>query len=462
MEIKPYTPISEKYKPLINSRIREVTTSPFRPTYHIAPPCGLANDPNGLCYVNGKYHVFYQWYPFEAKHDMKHWNHVSSKDLLSWDEESGILIPDEIYEKNGCYSGNAYVDQKTGKAYLYYTANYKKDDGERIPQQALAVMDKTGKIEKSRNNPIIKGAPENISVNIRDPFVFEEDDSLYMLLGAEDKDHKGCVLLYKALDFEQWEYDGVLEIELNNKPIDLGIMVECPGIILGKKDVLFLSLIGSNLESIEHVNRFDSIALIGQLDLKEKKFKATSLQTIDFGFDFYAPQPFYDKDKNPLFFGWFGSANEELPEDQYHWRHALTLPRNIVIEDGILKTPVHPTIKERFKVIELKDKPDLFESSKEPTLLKWNIKYDNQIHSLKVGSEDDYWELIIDYPNNKLYIDRSNLQEVIDPDYGMIRELPIEREDLNIDIFLDNSFNELYLNNGEKVLSFRSYEKNLY
>lgn len=463
MNIKPYTPLSEKYKPLVESRIQTVASSPFRPHYHIAPPCGLLNDPNGLCYLNGKYHVFYQWYPFEAKHDMKHWNHVSSEDLIHWEEEADILIPDLAYEKNGCYSGNAYVDPETQTAYLYYTANYKDENGVRIPQQALAVMDKNGHIVKSEKNPLINEAPESVSENIRDPFVFSYKGKLYMLLGAESQSHEGCLLLYKAADYENWEYQGILDIEFNGQSIDLGTMVECPGIILGDKDILFLSLIGSKQEGIGHENRFDTIALIGNLDLDKRIFNAERIQTLDYGFDFYAPQPFLDKNGKPVFYGWFGSANEELPEDKYHWRHALTLPREMIIEEDRLKTPVYPKIKDQFNPVEIHGQEnEWIVSSSEPTLLKWNLKNDNKRHSLKVGSQDDYWELILDFGANTLQVDRSSLKIPVDPEYGMIRSLPLEEgKDAELEIYLDNSFNEIYLNNGEKVLSFRSYENTL-
>ena len=77
-----------------------------------------------------------------------------------------MLIPDQEYEKNGCYSGNSI--EADGKLYLYYTANYKTEQG-KIPKQAMAVMNSDGTILKSPNNPIIDEQPEGLIGEIRDP-----------------------------------------------------------------------------------------------------------------------------------------------------------------------------------------------------------------------------------------------------------------------------------------------------
>lgn len=64
----------------------KITNQRYRPTYHIATPGGWLNDPNGLCYFNGYYHVFYQYHPFSAKWGPMHWGYVRSKDLVHWEQ----------------------------------------------------------------------------------------------------------------------------------------------------------------------------------------------------------------------------------------------------------------------------------------------------------------------------------------------------------------------------------------
>lgn len=56
----------------------------YRTKYHVQTVCGLMNDPNGFCYYQNAWHLFYQWYPYEAAHGLKHWYHVESQDLVHW------------------------------------------------------------------------------------------------------------------------------------------------------------------------------------------------------------------------------------------------------------------------------------------------------------------------------------------------------------------------------------------
>lgn len=200
MELKnfdKYTAISREHIPYLRDLAAAVSQSPYRPVVHICPPCGLLNDPNGLCWYEGWYHVFYQWYPFGASHGMKHWAHVKSRDLSAWEWCDEILIPSQPYEKNGCYSGNAFVSPEDGNCYLFYTANYKTEKG-RIPKQAAAIMKPDGTISKCSRNPLIDGAPSGMGGDIRDPFVFEQNGRYYMMLGATDQKGKGQLILYSG------------------------------------------------------------------------------------------------------------------------------------------------------------------------------------------------------------------------------------------------------------------------
>ena len=81
----------------------------YRYGYHLSPEKGWMNDPNGLCYYKGKYHVFYQTNPYENKPRNICWGHFSSSDLIHWEKEPLALVPTEDYEKDGCFSGSSIV-----------------------------------------------------------------------------------------------------------------------------------------------------------------------------------------------------------------------------------------------------------------------------------------------------------------------------------------------------------------
>ena len=96
----------------------------WRQKYHIEPKSGWLNDPNGLCFFKGYYHVFYQ-YAKEATGGNKYWAHIKSKDLINWEEAPIFLSPEHDYDKNGAYSGSAII--KDDKMHIFYTGNVKKE-----------------------------------------------------------------------------------------------------------------------------------------------------------------------------------------------------------------------------------------------------------------------------------------------------------------------------------------------
>lgn len=450
-----YTALSGEHKEYLKAAAERAVNGPYRPSAHIVPPCGLLNDPNGLCWYEGFYHVFYQWHPFGPSHGMKHWAHVKSADLCTWEWCDEMLIPVEEYEKNGCYSGNAFVNEEDGLCYLYYTANYKTEEG-RIPKQALAVMDQDGNIRKYKGNPIIDGAPERMSGDIRDPFVFQKDGSFYMLLGAADVQGRGQLLLYSSQDLKQWAYEGPIRLPL----LDTGTMVECPGLIqIDGKDVLFLSLIGIGPDGERYHNQFSSLYLTGRLDLQKREFVAEYKDEADCGFDFYAPQMFYDKDKKPLLFGWFGCGEQKLPEDAYGWRHGLTLPRRLSLQDGRLcMVPAGEALKKFEKTVVIDRKNNHVVPGGEPLLAEGTISAADGPYCLTVGTEEDFWRLKLDMEMSMAEWDRGGLKKPVDPGYGMIRRCSFKPcEEIRLAIYIDNSFVEIYINDGERVMSGRAY-----
>lgn len=443
-----YTCLNEKYDDYLEMLKVHVANSSYLPSHHIYPPCGLLNDPNGLSYYNGEYHVFYQWYPFEPTHGMKHWAHVKGKDLgsMTWCKEG--LIPDQPYEKNGCYSGNAI--EKDGLLYLFYTANYKTDEG-KIPKQAVAIMDAQGHIKKFAGNPVIDGSPEGFSGEIRDPFVFEKNNSYYMLLGAKTLDAQGKFLLYQSHDLLEWSYVGVMAID-----VDCGYMVECPCYIqVDGKDVLCYSPMGKTPEGDRFQNRFSSLYVIGTLDVDRCQFQVENVQEIDYGFDFYAPQMFYGKNHLPLMFGWFGCGEQPLHSDKDMWKHALTLPRALQVKKEELYAYPPKEAIQSFPFYEINEKNTMIKGKVFHLHIVFTADHDQEI---RIGDEEDYWSLSYCNGSSKLIFDRSHLQILVDEALGNQRAGTINTDTaLELDIFVDNSFVEVFLNKGEHSFCARVF-----
>lgn len=136
------------------------------PGWHLAPVTGLLNDPNGFIHFDGEYHLFYQWNALECAHQQKCWGHWRSADLLHWQHQPIALMPDEEYDRSGCYSGSAVEDN--GVLTLIYTGNVKFDDGSRTAWQCLAQQNSAGGFDKL--GPVI-AVPEGYTGHVRDPKV---------------------------------------------------------------------------------------------------------------------------------------------------------------------------------------------------------------------------------------------------------------------------------------------------
>ena len=96
-----------------------------RPAYHVSPAMVWMNDPNGFSYYKGKYHIFYQYYPYDTKWGPMHWGHYTTTDFVRWEFLPAALAPDETYE-SGCYSGSA-VETEDGRHLIMYTAHLEQE-----------------------------------------------------------------------------------------------------------------------------------------------------------------------------------------------------------------------------------------------------------------------------------------------------------------------------------------------
>ena len=312
-----------------------VASDPYRLHYHLMPPVGLLNDPNGFVFYKGEYHVFYQWNPFETAHGAKFWGHYISDDLVRWEEASIALAPDSWFDKDGCYSGSTIVHED--KMYVFYTGNVKDDEGNRKSYQCLAVSEDGLTFEKK--GPVIE-VPKGYTAHFRDPKVFYQDKRWYMVLGAQTEAEKGEAVLYSSSDLESWNFRGTLTGSGHHGLGDFGYMWECPDLLeVNGKDILLVCPQGIPARGFEFQNIFQSGYFAGKVNLEKPTFDHGEFVELDRGFDFYAPQTTMDDNGRYLLFGWMGNAEEEdiiQPTIRNEWIHALTIPRELEWKDGAL------------------------------------------------------------------------------------------------------------------------------
>ena len=184
-----------------DSLYREVN----RPQFHFTSRIGWNNDPNGLVYHKGEYHLFYQHNPYEANWENMHWGHAISKDLLHWQEFSDVLYPDPM---GAMFSGSAVVDlantsgfQKGNEQTLVaaYTAHR-----EGIEVQCIAYSNDLGRTwNKYEKNPVIDSKQKWNSENTRDPKIFWSEPTKKWVMVLFEKDGHS---IYNSGNLKDWTY----------------------------------------------------------------------------------------------------------------------------------------------------------------------------------------------------------------------------------------------------------------
>ena len=433
-----------------NVKITESTEQPgrYRLGHHLMPPVGWLNDPNGLCWFKGRYHIFFQYSPFEVQGGLKFWGHYSSENLVSWKYEGTALYPDSPYDCHGVYSGSAFVENE--KMHLFYTGNVKLDgeydyiNNGRVTS-TIHVESEDGVHFGVKEEVIpFKEYPKNYTCHIRDPKVWKEDGKYRMVLGGRLKEEKGSVLFYESEDLKKWE----LEHTLTTKKA-FGYMWECPDYFtLDEAKVLSVSPQGLKREEY----RFQNIYQSGYFLMKEDgSVSEEDFCEWDMGFDFYAPQTFTDNKGRRILMGWMGmpDADQEYvnPTIGENWQHCLTVPRELSFYDvKIYQYPVEEMELLRKNGRAFDEKNALMETEK--------------AFDLEVQTESEYLEIRI---GGDLMLKCGEGQAAIflSEEAGAgrtVRRAKTERV-RNVRILADASAVEIYLNDGETVFSTRYYPK---
>ncbi|WP_353613806.1 sucrose-6-phosphate hydrolase [Mangrovibacter phragmitis] len=308
---------------------------PHYPGWHLAPVTGLMNDPNGFIHFQGEYHLFYQWNPLGCSHQNKSWGHWRSQDLVHWQHAPIALIPGEDYDRSGCYSGSAVDNQ--GQLTLCYTGNVKFDDGSRTAWQCLAVENAQGGFDKT--GPVL-ALPEGYTGHVRDPKVWRQGETWYMVLGAQDKHKQGKVLLFHSGNLTDWTLAGEIAGSGLGGLGEAGYMWECPDLFhLDGQDVLIACPQGVTKQEKRFLNTYPVTWLCGTLQADGATFHHGPLAELDAGFEFYAPQTALAEDGRRLLIGWMGVPDgEEMlqPTVKNGWIHQMTCPRQLSLKQGRL------------------------------------------------------------------------------------------------------------------------------
>lgn len=305
-------------------------TDPYRPLYHFLPPSGWLNDPNGLIYWKGHYHLFYQYVPNDPPWEIKHWGHAVSTDLVHWLDLPIALKPTTGGpDQDGCFSGCAIDDD--GVPTLLYTGVH---GNQQLPCLARG-SDDLIVWHKYPGNPVIAAPPSDLNVfAFRDHSVWKQGNIWYQLIGAGIGGIGGAVLLYRSPNLIDWEYVHPLYVGNRNRtdPVWTGSMWECPSFFpLDGRSVLLVSIYdesgfrhGGYKEALHY-----AVAFVGEYTAST--FTPQTQGILDDGGYLYAPQTLLDSDGNRLLWGWLWEGRSDEAQYAAGWAGVMSLPRVLSI-----------------------------------------------------------------------------------------------------------------------------------
>lgn len=447
-----------------------VLDEPYRPQYHFTPAAQWMNDPNGLIYYNGEYHLFYQHNPNDTVWGPMHWGHAVSTNLVNWQHLPIALYPDEV---GAIFSGTAVIDwqDSTGFGKEAMVAVFTHADGDRQMQSLAYSLDDGRSWTKHDGNPVLE--PPNAIKNFRDPKVFwyENDDGSghWVMAVAAGR----IILFYSSNDLLSWESTGGFGL---TQGATCGVwetpdLFELP--IEDSQETRWVLAVaigdcapagGSGIQYF--VGDFDGQTFTNEND-KDKVLWA------DFGSDFYAPQSWNEAPNGRrIWAGWMNNWRyaHEIPTST--WRGALTLPRELVL----VQTAVGIRLRQE-PIPELQTLRGESWSWENQTLTSGTAPFLDDVKGesfeivaefaildppttdrfgfrLRTGSDE---ETVIGYAAKKqtLFVDRRHSGNVnFDPEFGQIHSATMFPEDglIRLHIFVDRSSLEVFGHNG--LISF--------
>lgn len=435
----------------------------YRPSYHFSPQYGWMNDPNGMVYKDGVYHLFFQHNPYGSRWGNMHWGHATSRNLIKWEYKGDALAPDSI---GTIFSGSAVVDKDNtagfGKDAI--VAIYTSAGKEQI--QSIAYSTDNGETFTAyADNPVVTNPG---IVDFRDPKVFwhEESNQWVMTLATWQ-----TITFYGSANLKEWHKLSVFGGE-NGR---LGrLWWECPDLIpmeyKGKtKWVLLVSTNPGGPNGGSSTRYF-----IGNFNGKEftPDENIPNPLWLDWGRDNYAGVTWSnipDEDGRKIFIGWMVNLDYSYKVPTLNFRSTMTLPRELKLANNgkhlmLTSSPVEE-LKELRKYTK---KIDNFSVDKEYTidrLLKDNSGAYEIEMTIETGKSNKFSfalankhgesvDFIFDISNKQLLVDRSNcdLKNFSKKFAKQANKSPLMKlSTYKIRLFIDKSSSEIFINDGELV-----------
>lgn len=431
----------------------------YRPQYHFSPQYGWTNDPNGMVYHNGEYHLFFQYNPYGCKWGNMHWGHAVSKDLVQWEELPYALAPDKL---GAIYSGCVVIDKDN-------TAGFGKDAmvaiftsaGEQQVQSLAYSLDNGRSFTKYEGNPVLS---HPTIVDFRDPKVFWYAPTQQWIMSLATSQ---SITFYSSKNLKEWTQLSEFGEGIGNHD---GVW-ECPDLFPltyegQTKWVLFVSINPGSPNGGSATQYF-----IGNFD--GKTFTPNPLPYplwIDYGRDNYAGVTWNNvpaEDGRRLFIGWMSNWDYSNEVPTTNFRNAMTLARTLSLAHNgehlvVASKPVKEIERLRSETISLPNKTattttfeQLLNNNDGAYELTFSITpngSDNFSFSL-LNDKGEELTYIFDIANKTLVTNRAKSSAAFNANFAaMLIKAPLTaKKSYTIRLLVDKASTELFVNDGEVV-----------
>lgn len=465
-----------------NLRSQALSTTmkePHRPQVHFSPKANWINDPNGMVFYKGVYHLFFQHYPYKPVWGPMHWGHATSKDLVHWKEQPIALYPDSL---GMIFSGSAVVDKynttgfgKKGQTPLVaiFTHHDDKTEKSRIDfqNQSLAYSLDAGKTwTKYAGNPVLKNPG---IIDFRDPKVmwFESGRKWIMTLATKD-----CVTFYSSPDLKNWSR----ESEFGKTAGAHGGVWECPDLfpLNDRGKTVWVLLVNLNPGGPNKGSATQYF--LGDFDGKNFTPFNTDTKWLDYGPDEYAGVTWSNTDNRKIFLGWMSNWLYANLVPTEAWRNATTIPRDLFIkhvgnqlqiasepfkELALLEAP--KTVLKSLLVNDTLDLTKKIGALKLPCRINMALAAINDFTIVLSNKLGENLQMGFDKKNNQYFLDRRQSGETnFHPDFANRHFAPrlATGAAMKCTLIIDESSIELFADDGLTVMtqvffSHKSYNR---
>ena len=439
-----------------------------KPLFHVSAPTGWINDPNGFSFYDGQIHLFYQYHPYNREWGPMHWGHSVTCDMIHWEQLPAALAPDEEYDKAGCFSGSAI--EADGKHVLVYTGvtRIKQPDGSEQDRQNQCIAFGDGKdYQKYEKNPVMTGEmlPEGCNrVDFRDPKIWKENDTYYMIVGNKNENQIGQVVLCSSKNLTDWKFETILA---SNESGKIGTMWECPDFFqLGSKRVLICSPQDMKAQKYEFHNGHNSVYFLGDYDEKTHTFVKELPHALDYGMDFYAPQTLETTDGRRVMIAWLQSWDNFMTPEDMDWTGLMTIPRELHVEDGsLVQLPVREienyyTGERSYENVTLENQSAELDgiTGRSFDMTVEVKKEDLEGFSILLACDDEnYTELYYNRYQELFTVDRTYSGLVRDVICSRSMKVANEKETIKFRIVMDKYTIEVFANDGKQAMTTLIY-----